>query len=85
MIEVQKYNLFVFNQVDDHPISDVGAHHACQIVTERLADEGIVAYLFELFVDTIPQNMVLFGKPLKVLLELGSKAQDIRHRLSELL
>ena len=46
MIEVQKYYLFDFNQVDDHPISDMGAHHACQIVTERLADEGIVAYLF---------------------------------------
>jgi hypothetical protein len=48
VIEVQKDNHIALNQVNNHPIAYVGAHHAGQIVTEHLTNEGIVTDFGEL-------------------------------------
>ena len=74
VIEVQKDDHIALNHVDDHPIADVGAHHAGQVMAEHLTDEWIIPDLGELVIDAIPQNMILLSEPLKVLLKSGSKA-----------
>jgi len=52
----------------------VGAEHAGQVMTERLADGWIIADLRKLTVDAIPQDMIFFGEALEVLLKSGSEA-----------
>jgi hypothetical protein len=74
VIEIQENNHIALNHVDDHPIANVGAHHACQVMTEHLADEWIIADFRELVKDAIPQNMILLSESLKVLLKSGSEA-----------
>ena len=45
VIEVQKDDHFALNYVDNHPIANVGAHHASQVMTKRLTDEWVIADL----------------------------------------
>ncbi len=52
----------------------MGAHHASQVMTERLTDVWIMADLGELTIDSVPQNMIFLGKPLKVLFKSGHEA-----------
>jgi len=74
VIEVKEDNHFTLNHVNDYPIANVGAKHASQVMTERLADGWIIADLRKLTVDAIPQNMIFFGEALEVLLKSGSEA-----------
>ncbi len=74
VIEVQKDDHIALNQVDDHPIAYVGAHHASKVMTKHLTNEGVITDFGELVVDAIPQNMILLSEPLKVLLKSGSEA-----------
>jgi len=87
VIEVQKYDHFALNYVDNHPIADMRAHHAGQVMTECFTDEWVLAYFGELAIDAIPQNMILLGEPLKILLKFGSQESGVRYTpcLSELL
>jgi hypothetical protein len=74
VIEVQKDNYIALDEVDDHPIANVGAHHASQVMTKSLTDKWVVADLGELFINAIPQNVIFLGKTLKILLKSRCKA-----------
>jgi hypothetical protein len=56
VIEVQKDDHLTLNHVDDHPIANVGAHHASQVMDKPLINEWVIADIGELIIDAIPQK-----------------------------